>query len=125
MALEKELETFRRELPKLLADSNNRDKYALVFGERIEGVWPTREEALAAGYERFNIQPFMVKRITEREKPRCPDRLRRGQRQPTDHVGEDELPSAVRRSRQGTARHWLFRLRLHAQRLSVPGTDPH
>lgn len=70
MALEKELETFQRELPNLLANPDYHEKYALVFGDKVEGVWPTREEALAAGYDLFNVKPFLVKLITEHEKPR-------------------------------------------------------
>ncbi len=70
MALEQELETFKRELPGLLQNPENREKYALVFGDKVEGVFPTREEALAAGYEKVDIKPFLVKLITEQEKPK-------------------------------------------------------
>jgi hypothetical protein len=70
MALEQELETFRRELPQLLLQSENRGKYALIHGDKVDSVWATMDEALNAGYERFGLEPFLVKEITDDEKPR-------------------------------------------------------
>lgn len=69
MALEREMETFRRELPGLLANPLNHGKYALVFGDRVEGVYPSLDEALKQGYERFGLEPFMVKQILADEQP--------------------------------------------------------
>ena len=78
-AIKTELETFRRVLPDLLADPANTGKYVLIHGETVSGVFPTRESGLDAGYERFELAPFLVKRIVEREEPkyfsrnlRCP-----------------------------------------------------
>ena len=70
MALERELETFQKELPRLLQDEANRGKYALVYGDKVDSVWETVDEALAAGYDRFALDPFLVKEITEREEAR-------------------------------------------------------
>src|SRR4051812_25973271 len=53
VALEKELETFRRELSALLADPANRGQFALVHGDVIAGIYPSFDAALSAGYERF------------------------------------------------------------------------
>lgn len=69
MALERETETFQRELPALLDDPEKLGKYALVHGDVIDSVWKTIQEALDAGYERFGIEPFLVKEIVEHEKP--------------------------------------------------------
>jgi hypothetical protein len=60
MALEKELETYARELPNLLA---NERKFVLIHGEEIAGFWDTYEDALQAGYQRFGLTPFLVKRV--------------------------------------------------------------
>lgn len=68
--LDRELETFRRELPNLLADPANRGQFALVGGTAVAGVYPTFDAALAAGYERFGLDPFLVKEVTEHEVPR-------------------------------------------------------
>lgn len=67
--LERETATFRRELPALLNDAKKRGKYALVIGDRVDSVWPTVDDALAAGYARFGLDPFLVKEIVEHEKP--------------------------------------------------------
>lgn len=78
-ALQTELGTFRRELPTLLADPTNRGKFALVRGTTVAGVFPTFEAGLAAGYDRFGFEPFLVKEVTDHERPgyisrniRCP-----------------------------------------------------
>ena len=70
VALEKELETFRHELPGLLNDPANRGKFALVHGESVSGLYPTFDAALTAGYERFGLSPFLVKEVTDHEEPR-------------------------------------------------------
>lgn len=68
MALERELETFRRELPRLLAEGGQ-GAFALIAGDSVDSTWPSREEALQAGYDRFGLGPFLVKEVTEHERP--------------------------------------------------------
>jgi len=70
VALEEELNAFRRELPRLLQQAQNQGKYALVHGGKIEDVLPTIDDALNAGYDRFGLEPFLVQEITDEEKPR-------------------------------------------------------
>ena len=70
MALETELTTFHRELAGLLADPSKRGSFALVHGDAVAGVFPNFDLALAAGYERFGLDPFLVKEVTEHEEPR-------------------------------------------------------
>ena len=70
MPLEQELETFRRELPNLLKEESNRGKFVLIHGNDVVGVWSTREEALPVGYNRFGVDTFLVKEVTEQERPR-------------------------------------------------------
>ena len=67
MALELELETFRRSLPSLLADPANHGKHVLISGDVVDSIWPTDDEAIDAGYDRFGLKTFMVKRIVEKE----------------------------------------------------------
>jgi hypothetical protein len=64
-ALEQELRTYRRELPRLLAEAPG--KFALVHGDKVESLWATYEDALQAGYERHQLTPFLVKRISAGE----------------------------------------------------------
>jgi hypothetical protein len=70
VALEKELDTFRRELSALLADPSNRGQFALVQGDTISGLYPSLDAALAAGYDKFGLIPFLVKEVTDHEEPR-------------------------------------------------------
>lgn len=70
MSLERELETFRRELPLLLIEPANHGKHALIYNDKVVGVWDTVDEALAAGYDAFQLDSFLVKEIVEHERPR-------------------------------------------------------
>ena len=65
MALEKELEVYRKNHPDLVA---HKGKFVLIFGDTIAGVWDTYREAIEEGYARFELSPFLVKRIEEQEK---------------------------------------------------------
>jgi hypothetical protein len=65
MALEAELATYERLKPELLADQAKVGKYVLIKGDQLLGVYPTREEALEQGYERYLFEAFMVKQIAE------------------------------------------------------------
>ena len=67
MALEQEMETYRAELPRLLAHEG---QYVLIGGGMVVGIYPNREDALLAGYEQFNpMGGFLVKKIEAVEKP--------------------------------------------------------
>ena len=60
--LEKDEAAFRLELPKILADAG---KYALVFEQKLIGVFPTYQEALSKGYELAGMKPFLVQQISQ------------------------------------------------------------
>ena len=59
--LKTELETYEREKAKLVAESEG--KYALIHGNEVAGVWDTYLDALKAGYEKYSLNPFLVKQI--------------------------------------------------------------
>jgi hypothetical protein len=65
MALERELETYRRERQKLLTQEG---KFALVHGDEVAGVWDTYDDALQAGYTRYGLEPFLVKKVEAAER---------------------------------------------------------
>ena len=78
-ALQTELETFHRNLPALLQDEANVGQYALIHGDEVNAPYPTFDAALAAGYDLYQLSPFLVKQVVEREEPkvfsryiRCP-----------------------------------------------------
>jgi hypothetical protein len=70
VSLERELETFNRELARLLQEEGSRGKYALVHGDQVDSLWDSVDQALEAGYDRFGLEPFLVKQVTEHEQPR-------------------------------------------------------
>ena len=64
--LKTELETFERHKHQLIAEHEG--KYVLIHGNEVAGVWDTYADALKAGYDRFGLEPFLVKQISGIEK---------------------------------------------------------
>jgi hypothetical protein len=62
--LQRELDTYHAKLPELLSSVG---KFVLIHGDSVEGVYDTYADALKIGYERFKLQPFMVKQIAPSE----------------------------------------------------------
>src|SRR5438094_182914 len=65
MALEQEIETYRRKLPELLA---HKGKYVVIHQDEVVGTFDGFEDALTAGYERFPNEAFLVRQISDTEK---------------------------------------------------------
>jgi len=65
MALEKEIETYKRKLPELATEDG---KFVVIQGDAILGVYTTYEDALKVGYERCKLEPFLVKKIDTLER---------------------------------------------------------
>jgi hypothetical protein len=68
-ALGHELEAFRRELPRLIAEGHQ-GKYALIHEAAVAGIYDSVDEALNAGYSQFELMPFLVRQVTDHEEPR-------------------------------------------------------
>jgi hypothetical protein len=62
--LQKEIETYNAKLGELSAYLG---KFVLIKGDSVEGIYDTYADALKIGYERFQLQPFMVKQIAPAE----------------------------------------------------------
>jgi hypothetical protein len=60
MALEKELATYHSKLLELAADEG---KFVLIHGGDVAGVFISYEDAIKIGYEKFGLEPFLVKQI--------------------------------------------------------------
>jgi hypothetical protein len=60
MPLEKELETYGAKLPEL---KDAEGKYVLIHGEELAGVFNSYEDAINQGYQRFGLDPFLVKQV--------------------------------------------------------------
>ena len=67
--LSKELKTYQRQRSALIADPANLGQFALIQGDTIIGLYSTIDAALAAGYDKVGLDPFLVKEITESEEP--------------------------------------------------------
>ena len=60
MALETELATYKAKLPELAAQEG---KYVLIHGAEIVDFFSTYEDAIKVGYDKFKLEPFMVKQV--------------------------------------------------------------
>ena len=58
-----ELETFLAHQPAWLV--TDRDRYALIKGQDVIGLYDGQDEAFAEGYRRFQREAFTVQRIQE------------------------------------------------------------
>jgi len=58
---ERSLATYRANLPQLLVGDEG--KFVVILDDRILGTWPTYTDALNAGYEAFELEPFLVKQV--------------------------------------------------------------
>jgi hypothetical protein len=57
---------YRREVGRLLIQGND-NRWVLIKGEEIIGIWDTRDEAFTIASERFFGQPVLVKQVLEWE----------------------------------------------------------
>jgi hypothetical protein len=64
MTLEKELETYQKKLPEL---KDHEGKFILIHGEDVIDFFSTYEDAIKAGYQRFKLEPFLVKQVRATE----------------------------------------------------------
>lgn len=60
MPLEKELETYKRELHNLSAEDG---KYVLIHDSEVIDTFSSYDDALKAGYHQFGLDAFLVKQI--------------------------------------------------------------
>ena len=64
-ALKREVATFRRELPRLLAEGEAH-RFAVLQGDEVVSIWDTQQDALQAARQRFGLTPFAVVQIDPR-----------------------------------------------------------
>jgi hypothetical protein len=63
--LNRELKTYQDKFAELAPA--NEGKFALVHGADLVEVLDSYEDALKIGYERFGLEPFLVKKISTTE----------------------------------------------------------
>jgi hypothetical protein len=65
--LETELAYYRAHRDEWL--KSYRDRFVLVKGEKLIGVFNTQEEALRVGARSFGLNSFLIQRVTETDRP--------------------------------------------------------
>lgn len=65
--LEGELKTYERQRDSLLGSAEG--KFVLIHGNEVVGVYDSKMDAIAQGYQRFGNVPFLVKHILKIETP--------------------------------------------------------
>jgi hypothetical protein len=65
--LETELAYYRAHRDEWL--KSYRDRFVLVKGEKLIGVFNTQEEALRVGARSFGLNSFLIQRVSEVDKP--------------------------------------------------------
>ena|SRR5438132_11636957 len=81
---EREIATYLRELPRLLAEGHA-GRHVLVKGDEILSVWDRQGDAIQAGCERFGLEPIFVKTIDARD----PERFALVDAQKGSHAGPE------------------------------------
>ena len=65
--LDTELKTYQQERDHLLATAEGR--FVRIRGEQVAGVFDSKMDAIAQGYQKFGNVPFLVKQIVRIETP--------------------------------------------------------
>lgn len=60
MVLERELETYKAKLDTL---KQHEGKFVLIQGGDVVDVFTSYDDAIKEGYQKFKLQPFLVKQI--------------------------------------------------------------
>jgi hypothetical protein len=64
MALEKELATYKSKLPEW---KDQEGKFVLIHGDQIADFFSTYEDAIKCGYQKYKMEPFLVKQVHKTE----------------------------------------------------------
>jgi hypothetical protein len=66
LALRREIATYRRELPRLLAEGQE-GRYVLIKDDQLISISDTFDDACQAGHERYGLGPFLAQPIDPRD----------------------------------------------------------
>ena len=65
--LDIELKTYEQNRDQLLGTAEG--KYVLIYNNQIVGIYDSKMDAIATGYQQFGNVPFLVKQIVKVEAP--------------------------------------------------------
>lgn len=66
LAIRREIATYRRELPRLLAEGHE-GRFVLIQGDQVISLWDTFEDAYQAGVQQFSLGPFLAQPLDARD----------------------------------------------------------
>lgn len=72
MALERELATYAAKLPEF---REHEGKFVLIHGTDVIDFFTSYDDAIKAGYQRFKLEPFLVKQVQAFERVQYVTRL--------------------------------------------------
>ena len=64
MALEKELEAYQNQIADSKWVAQNQGRYVLVKDDKVIQAFDSYGDALRGGYDRFGLEPFLVKQVS-------------------------------------------------------------
>ena len=67
-----EVATYNANLPQW---AEHEGQYVLIHGTEVVGFFDAYEKALSAGYERFGLAPFLVKRVLRQQQAHFVSRM--------------------------------------------------
>lgn len=72
MALEKELATYKAKLEEL---KQHEGKFVLIHGDQVVDLFSSYDDAIKEGYQKFGLEPFLVKEVHALEQVQFVSRL--------------------------------------------------
>jgi len=60
MGFGQEIATYQKRLPELKAEDG---KFVVIHGDEVVGTYTSAEDAITTGYQKFGLEPFLVKQI--------------------------------------------------------------
>jgi hypothetical protein len=72
MALEREVETYKAKLSEMREHDG---KFVLIHGSDVVDYFSAYEDAIKEGYQKFGLDPFLVKRVNTTEQVQFISRL--------------------------------------------------
>jgi len=102
LLLKREINTYRRELPRLLAEGHE-GSAVLIKGDQVLSIWDTHQDAYQAGREKFGLDIFLAQPI-ESKFLTCPFPKEFDNCQPSEGPGMTREPNNSPTSQAGNPR---------------------
>lgn len=64
--LERDFETYRRELPRLLQEGHA-NRYVIIRDDHVVSIWDTASDAIQAACEKFGLEPVAINKLNPQD----------------------------------------------------------